>query len=45
MWGYNTKPIHDCAEHLNGTSQPIVVFVSYRIKGIGCVRPIDVKDP
>ena len=32
MWGYNSKPVYDCAEHLNGRSTPI-----------WCVRRIKVK--
>jgi len=22
VWGYNSKPLHECTEHLNGRSAP-----------------------
>jgi len=42
-WGYYSKPLHECAEHLNG--QRFGAFIRCRFKRIRCVRRIKVKVP
>ena len=41
-WGYNSKPLHECAGHLNG--RRFGAFVRWGFKRIWCIRRIKVKD-
>jgi len=41
MWGYNSKPLHECTGHLNG--HRFGVFIRCRFKRIRCIHWIKVK--